>query len=295
MPHAIGRCEAGECVLEACLPPAQYGNCDSDSTNGCEHDLSADIQGCGGCDRVCVAPEAGFATCEQSSCIAHAIHYGQTVVLSAQGTPHVNTSHQGCGPNEVMTGLDGYLWEDTIVDTIRVWCSSLSLSTGPEGTALQVGPSHASSEQFTGYEEGKWTPAPIFRNPYKLECPEGQVAREVRGELWYRWANPGEASNPTIKDVALRCAAPVLDANIVTFDDASPYQETGALSDISDPPREITAFHDTCFPGQVLTGFTLASAANIDLLQAECTELMLATYPGEVVVDDSTAVTPSEP
>jgi hypothetical protein len=78
--NAQGVCAAGVCGLGAC--DNLWGNCDANDTNGCEHDLSADLQHCGACDAACAftnaadvcaagvcsmgACDAGFADCDSN-------------------------------------------------------------------------------------------------------------------------------------------------------------------------------------------------------------------------------------
>jgi hypothetical protein len=51
LPHAAAAtCTAGRCSL-AC--DAGFGSCDGNDGNGCEHDLSADVNNCGACGNTC--------------------------------------------------------------------------------------------------------------------------------------------------------------------------------------------------------------------------------------------------
>jgi hypothetical protein len=68
--NAQGVCTTGTCALGAC--DNLWGNCDADDTNGCEHDLSADLQHCGACDAACVftnaAGSCAAGVCSMGAC-----------------------------------------------------------------------------------------------------------------------------------------------------------------------------------------------------------------------------------
>jgi hypothetical protein len=59
--NAVATCAAGTCTL-SCSPG--YGDCDGQSGNGCEHDLSSDNNNCGACGNVC----QGATTCINNVC-----------------------------------------------------------------------------------------------------------------------------------------------------------------------------------------------------------------------------------
>jgi len=63
--NAQGVCTGGVCGLGAC--DNLWGNCDGDDQNGCEHDLSTDLQNCGACDAVCSFENAS-ASCVAGVC-----------------------------------------------------------------------------------------------------------------------------------------------------------------------------------------------------------------------------------
>ncbi|MBK8259177.1 MAG: DNRLRE domain-containing protein [Polyangiaceae bacterium] len=65
--HASGvACVQQTCVIEACEPG--YGDCDSSPANGCEVDLLANVQNCGGCGIAC-SNGHGTTTCNAGSCV----------------------------------------------------------------------------------------------------------------------------------------------------------------------------------------------------------------------------------
>ncbi|HEY6723893.1 MAG TPA: hypothetical protein VI197_07670 [Polyangiaceae bacterium] len=65
LPNATPQCVGGECEILECEPP--YEDCDLDPTNGCEVDLEADPDHCGGCFNACVELN-GAATCAEAVC-----------------------------------------------------------------------------------------------------------------------------------------------------------------------------------------------------------------------------------
>lgn len=58
-------CNDGTCSEKACL--SFLSDCNNDSSDGCEAFISADVNNCGYCGRVCELPNA-VATCSQSEC-----------------------------------------------------------------------------------------------------------------------------------------------------------------------------------------------------------------------------------
>jgi len=65
-PHASASCVAGNCRLGTC--EASWGNCNSEESDGCEHDLSNDVGNCGSCNTECSPPPNSTATCQAGSC-----------------------------------------------------------------------------------------------------------------------------------------------------------------------------------------------------------------------------------
>ncbi len=71
--NAQGVCSSGACDLGAC--DNLWGNCDGNDSNGCEHDLSTDLQNCGACDSVCSLANAS-ASCSGGLCSLDACDTG---------------------------------------------------------------------------------------------------------------------------------------------------------------------------------------------------------------------------
>ncbi len=59
-------CVQGSCEVSLCT--GDLANCDGDPANGCEIDLNADENNCGGCDNVCSYPN-GTGDCAAGSCV----------------------------------------------------------------------------------------------------------------------------------------------------------------------------------------------------------------------------------
>lgn len=63
--HGSSLCRAGHCELSTCTAP--FGNCDGNSSNGCESNAETDAMNCGGCGNVCNLPHAE-SICNQRFC-----------------------------------------------------------------------------------------------------------------------------------------------------------------------------------------------------------------------------------
>jgi hypothetical protein len=66
--NATPQCTAGACAVQSC--DSGFGNCDSDASNGCEADITADVNACGGCNRKCLGTHVatGGMTCAAELC-----------------------------------------------------------------------------------------------------------------------------------------------------------------------------------------------------------------------------------
>jgi hypothetical protein len=64
LPNATPACAASVCGVAACTPG--FADCDGMATTGCEQDIAADAQNCGGCGRRCAAG----TVCQAGSCVS---------------------------------------------------------------------------------------------------------------------------------------------------------------------------------------------------------------------------------
>jgi hypothetical protein len=71
--NASSVCADGLCGLGPCRPG--FGNCDSDSTNGCEIETASDDANCGACGNRCELAGAS-SRCEQSACVVTSCNAG---------------------------------------------------------------------------------------------------------------------------------------------------------------------------------------------------------------------------
>jgi len=72
--QGVPQCAAQTCVLDGC--DMGYGDCDTDSENGCEINLNTDVDNCGACGRACDTGNSGVmfrcnaGQCQVSTCPA---------------------------------------------------------------------------------------------------------------------------------------------------------------------------------------------------------------------------------
>lgn len=64
--HGTAACQDGTCGIGRCL--TGFSDCDSDESNGCETDITADIHNCGGCGLSCSPPAGASSTCADRKC-----------------------------------------------------------------------------------------------------------------------------------------------------------------------------------------------------------------------------------
>ena len=78
------------CVNSSCeiACNAGYGDCDGKTANGCEKDVSHDVNNCGSCGTVCTPKQGGTAWCKDDQC-------GETVCPSGKGDCNGNPD-DGC-------------------------------------------------------------------------------------------------------------------------------------------------------------------------------------------------------
>ncbi|MCL2724377.1 MAG: hypothetical protein FWD69_08070 [Polyangiaceae bacterium] len=66
MAHASAACNGRTCVMDTCN--AGYADCNQQDTDGCETDLSKDIQNCGTCSNACPTSPNATVTCVGGTC-----------------------------------------------------------------------------------------------------------------------------------------------------------------------------------------------------------------------------------
>ncbi len=59
--HTNWTCDSGTCLVDSCL--AGYGDCNDDSIDGCEHNVTGDVLNCGACMNKC-----HYAVCRDGMC-----------------------------------------------------------------------------------------------------------------------------------------------------------------------------------------------------------------------------------
>lgn len=79
--NAAGNCSTGACQLGACS--TGWANCDGIASNGCEKPVSADINNCGACGKVCSTTN-GTAGCSGGACVVTSCNAGY---LNCDGNP----------------------------------------------------------------------------------------------------------------------------------------------------------------------------------------------------------------
>jgi hypothetical protein len=73
LPNATPACRNGVCAIGSCN--AGFADCDGNPANGCERPISADVNNCGACGRVCSFANAA-ATCAAGTCMLGACNMG---------------------------------------------------------------------------------------------------------------------------------------------------------------------------------------------------------------------------
>jgi hypothetical protein len=65
--NAVAGCSAeGECIIASCV--GSWEDCDRSDDNGCEIDIDANVENCGGCGDACEPPEHAEAACADARC-----------------------------------------------------------------------------------------------------------------------------------------------------------------------------------------------------------------------------------
>ncbi|MBA2662969.1 MAG: hypothetical protein H0U74_11780 [Bradymonadaceae bacterium] len=98
LPNAYPGCALGNCFVDSCM--GDYGNCDGQTTNGCEINLANDVNNCNACNNKCSFPNAS-AKCEGRGCAIDTCFTDYANCTEAPGcetNTSVNVDHcGGCG------------------------------------------------------------------------------------------------------------------------------------------------------------------------------------------------------
>lgn len=256
-----------------------HADCDADralgsASNGCETRLADDLRHCGDCGLPCTAPPDGYAVCRASRCMSVSLVREPPTALAARGgTVGVGLGggkafNQVCPEGEVVTGVDGKISSNTVVDSIRLRCARLTAVPGiGDAPAIVLGDGYFPYATLGGDrqldEEG--TP----RAPYALYCAPGEFVTEMHIAVWQGLAVNG-MSLSTVQDIALRCAKASLTPSLqVVIEASGPLLETRI-------PRWMDAIWsiDRC-TGSALAGFTGRHGLHVDQLIGQCSALKL--------------------
>jgi len=97
---SCGSCGANAiCSNYTCVCTSGYGNCDGLWSNGCEKNLTNDVNNCGGCGNVCNLPNTAVNSCVNGSCkvVSCVNGYGNCDGVNDNGCETNLTSINSCG------------------------------------------------------------------------------------------------------------------------------------------------------------------------------------------------------
>ncbi len=138
-------CVGGECLVGTC--ENGWGNCDEQEYNGCEHDVSSDVDNCGSCGHSCNLP-GGTAECNGGVCDSNCVDgHADCDLQSGNGcevdltVPGFDCAHAvqlqnieggseirgdaGSDVSEIVTGV-GEMWYKVRIREGSGWCTYLS-------------------------------------------------------------------------------------------------------------------------------------------------------------------------
>jgi len=96
-PNATMACVNSQCVLVGCDPG--FANCDGIDSNGCETNISTDVNNCGSCGFSCIVPN-GISTCVEGSCFIAVCPSGRANCdgINSNGCEiNIDTDPNNCG------------------------------------------------------------------------------------------------------------------------------------------------------------------------------------------------------
>jgi hypothetical protein len=198
-------------------------------------------------------------------------------MLTAHGTPIDSVTTQLCKPGSVLTGLEGFVVDSTIADSIRIICSPLTLSGSAAEPTISIGKAVAPVAEFAGGNNRAGVakdPTPV---PYKLSCGVGEVVKQVRVSLWSHWGDENGHAYETVKDFAIACAKPAIKEGKISFGPIGQLSTTSATMQIDANP--IHNADDLCGDSEAFLGFTLGYGANVDRIVSTCSALRVDSKP----------------
>jgi hypothetical protein len=109
--NGMPTCSTGTCEVQTCTAP--FDDCNASPVDGCESDVTTDVNNCSGCGTVCIFDNAA-ATCASSSCVMGACNtnFGDCNGLPDDGCEanwknddaHCGACNQPCGPGTSCKG-----------------------------------------------------------------------------------------------------------------------------------------------------------------------------------------------
>jgi hypothetical protein len=269
-PNAKGECKQGDCVYRC---DSGFADCDADSSNGCESSLADNLATCGSCDNTCSIVPGALAQCGASKCQTLRLLDEPGQMLAPHGTPIDSTTTYLCPAGSALTGVEGFVVDKLIADSIRIICSPLTLSGSAEQPSIKVGRATVPVVEYAGGTNRAGTakdPVPV---PYKLSCGAGEVVKQLEVTIWAHWGDSNGNPYDTIKDFAIACATPQLANGSVTFGMPGELITTSAELDASAVRYE----QDTCGANEAFLGFHVGFGANVDQIATTCSALSLET------------------
>ncbi len=119
IPNSKTKCINNMCMFDGCL--AGYGDCDNNTNNGCEKDLSMDKANCGGCGIVC---PMGQPFCFNNACqamlpgtllgVVNGQSYYKVQVMGLMTDTNIFAACQGSGFNTPCQATQGCQYNDKV-------------------------------------------------------------------------------------------------------------------------------------------------------------------------------------
>ena len=259
---ALASCVDSHCV-RACKPG--FGDCNMDlrfgtQGDGCEIDLSSDLEHCGGCDIRCQPQPGSVAFCEDRQCKLQAVEVGVgSPVADLHGNAQGGDPYdEVCGRGEALIGIDvatngDYIWG------FAVRCAPLLLTGSADALSIEAGTSHALV--LLGNRADPMPP------PMTLECPTGMLVSGVSGATGY-FAPDNQILS--VKTLSLLCARTRVNGTNIELDPGSTQSAGSLMGNVATP------FADICAPGEAVVGFIGRAGHVVDAMTTVCASLQVA-------------------